>query len=184
MSGIVQVGGVALASHDSGTDKVSLDSGTVFPTGHVLQVVHFEDTETNALTTSYVNIYEKSITLKSATSDIYGFLTFQHVVTSGGYFGIKVYRNTSATVTDSHTAVWTKNQTGSASAYNPFTIGNNAGGTSYGVSTMQYKDTVTGRSVGDTLYYGHLFREQGTVVIGGGDTEDGFLALQLMEVQK
>ena len=49
---------------------------------------------------------------------------------------------------------------------------------------MQYKDTVTGQSVGDTLYYGHFFREQGTVVIGGGDTENGFLALQLMEVQK
>jgi len=39
MSGIVQVGGVALASHDGGTNKVSLDSGIVFPTGHVLQKV-------------------------------------------------------------------------------------------------------------------------------------------------
>ena len=37
MSGIVQVGGVALASHDSVTDKVSLDSGIVFPAGHILQ---------------------------------------------------------------------------------------------------------------------------------------------------
>jgi len=34
MSGIVQVGGVALASHDGGTNKVSLDSGIVFPALH------------------------------------------------------------------------------------------------------------------------------------------------------
>ena len=46
MSGIVQVGGVALASHDSGTDKVSLDSGTVFPAGHVLNVVQTVKTDT------------------------------------------------------------------------------------------------------------------------------------------
>ena len=38
MSGIVQVGGVALASHDSVSDKVSLDSGVVFPAGHIIYV--------------------------------------------------------------------------------------------------------------------------------------------------
>ena len=50
MSGIVQIGGVALASHDSGTDKVSLDSGTVFPAGHVLNVVQAVETETDDTT--------------------------------------------------------------------------------------------------------------------------------------
>ena len=53
----------------SGTDKIVMNSsGTIttgtlgsavtFPAGHVLQVVQNENTETNSLTTSYVNLYE------------------------------------------------------------------------------------------------------------------------------
>jgi len=170
----------------SGIIGISPDmrSGVVgaFPAGNVLQVLHFEDTVNHAITTSWVNYYEKAITLKSASSDIFGLLTFQHIVPHNSYFGFKIYRNSSATVTTSHTAVWTKNQLGGSD--NPYTIGNSAGGTSFGVSTMQFKDAVTGVSAGDILYYGAFFKEQGPVVIGGGDTENGFMALQLMEVQK
>ena len=67
MSGIVQIGGVALASHDSGTDKVSLDSGTVFPAGHVLytQASNITSTDENGLATDYTAT-GNSITVASA----------------------------------------------------------------------------------------------------------------------
>ena len=75
MSGIVQVGGVALASHDEGTDKVSLDSGTVFPAGHVVQVqsITFTDAaSTGSASETFVKIngstqgdFEKAITISA-----------------------------------------------------------------------------------------------------------------------
>ena len=74
MSGIVQIGGVALASHDSGTDKVSLDSGTVFPTGHVLQVLQTINTELeevtgNATANTYADIPGMAITIVTTGSN-------------------------------------------------------------------------------------------------------------------
>jgi hypothetical protein len=51
MSGILQVGGVALASHNTGTDLVSLDSGIVFPANHVIQVVVIMNTTDTTVTT-------------------------------------------------------------------------------------------------------------------------------------
>ena len=50
MAGIVKVGGVSIASHNAGTDVVTLDnvtlgSSTVFPAGHVKQVLQATKTE-------------------------------------------------------------------------------------------------------------------------------------------
>ena len=70
MSGIVQIGGVALASHDEGTDKVSLNSGTVFPAGHVLNVVNEEFAIAVDISSEEEKICDKAITLVGANSNL------------------------------------------------------------------------------------------------------------------
>ena len=163
---------------------LTLDSGVTFPTGHVLQVVQNESTETNTLTTSYENLYEVSLTLKSASSDVYGFFSFHHELRGGGGLGVKIYRNNSATVTTSHTAVWTKNL---ADGTGPYTWYNGDDSTMYDVSTLNTKDTLSGFSVGNTLYYGFFSRKYSSYVAylpSDGANEDGFISSTLMEVQK
>ena len=66
MTGIVQIGGVALASHDSGTDKVSLDSGIVFPAGHVLQVEQYTS-QASHVTSSSHDAWQTTSILKAVT---------------------------------------------------------------------------------------------------------------------
>ena len=83
-----KINGKNFATQD-GTGAATVHSDVVFPAGHVLQVVQNENTENNSLTTSYVNIYEVSITLKSASSDVYGFFYFQYRMNTSGGFGIK-----------------------------------------------------------------------------------------------
>jgi len=172
--------GAALQSGVTGT----LGSGITFPAGHVLQIQHYEVTETNSLTTTYVNIWENSITLKSGSSDIYINMTFSWNMAASASFGVKIYRNTSATVTTSHTAVWTKGVTSGAgaTAYNWDAW---SGGGGSGVSSIIAKDTITGRSAGDVLYYGFFGQEgAGAVVLPAADTVPGFMAMQLTEVAK
>ena len=168
----------------SGTGAATVHSDVVFPAGHVLQVVQNESTETNSLTTSYANIYEVSITLKSTSSDVYGFFYFQYINSTTAGFGVEVYRNNSATVTTSHTAVWTKNLSNSTG---PFTWYNSDSSASiWDVGTINPKDSLSGFSIGDTLYYGFFARkhDSSNVVIGADSTEDGFISSTLMEVQK
>ena len=71
MSGIVQVGGVALASHDGGTNKVSLDSGTVFPAGHVIQYHSIEQQIDVQVASEVEKVCDTSITLAQANSDLF-----------------------------------------------------------------------------------------------------------------
>ena len=156
-----------------------------FPAGHVLQVLQFEDSETNALTTSYVNYWEKSVTLKSASSDVFITFTYQYYLAPGAGLGMKVYRNSSATVTTSHTAVWTKNKADTGE--HPSTIWKSFSGQSLnGVSTQVMRDVVSGASAGDTLYYGFFFRKMDSAVVRTPDdeTEDGFFTAIFTEVQK
>ena len=177
----------------SGTDKIvmnssgtittgTLGSGVTFPAGHVLQVVQNESTETNSLTTSYVNLYEVSITLKSTSSDVYGFFYFQYRMVSSSGFAVKIYRNNSATVTTSHTAVWTKNAEDGTGPYSWYS----GSGTEYGVGTVNPKDSLSGFSIGDTLYYGLFARktDSDAVEIPYNTDTDGFISSTLMEVQK
>ena len=160
------------------------DFGPSASAGAVLQVVQDFESTNNVLSTTYTNLYEKSITLKSTSSDVYGFFYFQHSLATAGGYGVKVFRNTSASVTTSHTAVWSagpvQNSTGPYTWYAYETNG------TYGVGTINPKDTLSGFSVGNTLYYGLFFRKRDSnvVAIGTNDDTDGFISSTLMEVVK
>ena len=54
MAGELQLGGTTLATHtgSGASAKINLDSGLVFPAGHVLQVVYNQKTDREALSTS------------------------------------------------------------------------------------------------------------------------------------
>ena len=179
-----KINGKNFATQD-GTGAATVHSDVVFPAGHILQVVQNESTETNSLTTSYVNLYEVSITLKSTSSDVYGFFYFQYKNSTTAGFGVKVYRNNSATVTTSHTAVWTKNIVDS---FGPFTWYNGDSSVSnWDVGTINPKDSLSGFSIGDTLYYGLFARKYDSNVVNlpsDGTSQDGFISSTLMEVQK
>ena len=156
--------------------------GSAPPAGTVLQVTYNSTSETNALTGSYVNYWENSITLKSASSDIYLIQNFQYDIADAKAFGVEIYRNSSATVTTSHTAVWTKNV---KDGTGPHTF-NITGGSIKNTSSITAKDTLSGFSVGDTLYYGLFARYYNATAVNfpSNDTEDGVFSLILMEVQK
>lgn len=153
------------------------------PVGSVLQVVHFEETETNTLTTSWVNYYEKSLTLKSSSSDVYINHVWQYSAVDNSGHGGRIYRNNSATVTTSHTAISTKNQENSGG--DPWSLYVSGAGKN-ATATLLAKDTLSGFNAGDTLYYGFFYRKAGTpaVYIGSNDHQDGFLATQFYEVAK
>ena len=168
----------------SGTGEATIHSDVVFPSGHVLQVVYDESRETNTLNQTYTNYYEVSITLKSASSDVYGIFTWEYQIsTLNEGHGLKVYRNNSATVTTSHTLVHSPtvtDGTGPLLGYeNSYT---------YGTGTTNFKDTLSGFSVGNILYYGFFFRRRSTnatVNIPPSDSgQNGIFALTMMEVQK
>ena len=169
----------------TGTRVLASDSGSAWswgtpPAGTTLQTLHFETTEENALTTGFVNYYENSIELKSASSDVFVVFGGSYYLNSGGRFSVKIYRNNSATVTPSHTGVWTKNPNSSG---DPITV--YSSGSSAGVLVIHAKDTVSGFTAGDTLYYG-AFAQRGSTAVSfpQNDTEDGFFYMTLTEVQK
>jgi len=177
---------IEIANSSANVTINNLTSSTGFPAGHVLQVLHFQDTETNGLDASWTNLYEKSITLKSASSDV--FITFQvtYQLPAAQGFGYRIYRNNSATVTTSHTAVWTINpDDGSNGTYTTY-IGS---GQHNNNLTATAKDTLSGFSVGNTLYYGLFFRiynNAGSAVQipVQSNAGNGAFVMQLMEVQK
>lgn len=161
--------------------------GSGVPAGSVLQVQHFQTQETNGLDASWTNLYENSITLKSASSDIHVLISGNFQIANNQGFGFRIYRDNSATVTDSDTAVWDLNQADSSS--NPYTV--YTGGISQRNDTFTIfgKDTLSGFSVGNTLYYALLckiFDNSGSAVQvpGDGAGSDGFFTMQLMEIQK
>jgi hypothetical protein len=167
------------------TASGTLGDNIIFPAGHVLQVVHTETSETNTLDSTYTNYYEVPLTLKSNSSDVIVTFTFQYNISSNvAGFGVKIYRKNSAGVTTSDTAVWTKN-TGNSTG--PFTIYYNGITSSYGVSSITGKDTLTGLNAGDTIYYGLFARRYQTddnIIFPTSSTEDGFFSSLIMEVQK
>ena len=168
----------------STAQKTSILAGGTYPAGHVLQVKTFSDQENNTMTSSYVNYYEKSITLISGSSDVvinFGFV-YQVAATNG--FGVRFYRDTSATVTTSDTLVFDQN----TSNGNPYTVYYSGSGQVNGTFSGLFQNTLSGFSAGDTLYYGMFLRQYhsgGTVYIPPPATvEDGFIRMQLIEVQK
>ena len=184
MSGTLQVGGVTLATHTESPSTLTLDSGVVFPAGHVLQVVHTETSETNPLDSTYTNYYEVPLTLKSNSSDVIVTFTFQYNIGNIMGLGIKIYRSNSAVVTTSDTEVWTKN---SSNSTGPYTIYYNGITSMYGVSSITGKDTLTGLNSGDTIYYGlfaRRYQSDDNILFPTSAAEDGFFSSLIMEVQK
>ncbi|SVC50588.1 uncharacterized protein METZ01_LOCUS303442 [marine metagenome] len=166
----------------TGTPSAITLTNATFPAGHVLQVQHYEVTDTNSLSTSWNNYWENSITLKSASSDMFVTCAFNAWVYSGAGMGMKIYRDDSASVDVYDTGVWLKNATdgtGSLTIY----AGTNENSK---VITFIGKDTITGQSAGDTLYYALIFRkyDSDNVKVGADYSEDGWMSMQLTEVQK
>tara|TARA_R100001591_G_scaffold4589_1_gene10474 strand:+ start:16 stop:567 length:552 start_codon:yes stop_codon:yes gene_type:complete len=183
MTGIFKINNNEVIGSD-GTFSGTIGSGATFPVGHVLQVVHDTTRETNTLDQTFTNYYEQSIQLKSASSDVIGI--FHHGWAVSGVqegFGLKVYRNNSATVTTSHTLVYNPTVTDGVGPLQ----GYNTGGQLRSSASYNFKDTLSGFSVGNTLYYGFFFRRRSTsstMQIPPDDQQDGVFSLTLMEVQK
>jgi len=181
MSGILKVGGSELINDNGGSGALQWGSGV--PAGTVLQVQHNETKEGNTITQSYVNYHELNITLKSSSSDIY--ISFTYGINTGDAnegHGLRIYRNNSATVTTSHTLVtepYLTDNTGPMMGY--------AGDRLMTTHTVNTKDTLSGFSAGDVLYYGFFFRKRSnnaTVTIPNPDVTDSAFLTTFMEVQK
>ena len=174
----------------TGTRVLASDSGSAWswgagvPAGTVLQVKHYEVTETNALTTSYVNYWENAITLKSASSDIFITCSFNAWLWVDAAMGMKIYRKEGSSVATTDTAVWTKNTVDSTG---PLTIFCNPGsGEISFVQTFTAQDVISGQDVGDILYYALFMRKRDSnnVSVGNNYDEDGWMSMDLIEVQK
>lgn len=185
MAGEIQLNGTSFASESSGTITVNngtLGSSVVFPAGSIIQVVRPTVTvEQNALTTSYVNYYEASITLKSSNSDVFILHTFNAADDSASGFGQKIYRSITTPVTTSDTVVFNYGAVDSVGPLGWFS----ASGQLFLTTTTQAVDSITGQSAGDTLYYGFFYAKRGgTVTVPANNTTNGFFATTLFEIQK
>lgn len=182
MSGILKVGGSELINDNGGSGALQWGSGV--PAGSVIQVATDVVTETNSITTSYVNYYEVSITLKSSSSDIIFIFSYDyHTTADNEGHGLKVYRGNSATVSTSDSLIYDKSvsdTSGPLIGYGP--LGNH-----YLRQNFNFKDSLSGFSVGNILYYGFFFRKRvsnATVEIPTNQGQDGSFHTVLMEVQK
>ena len=181
-----KINGKNFATQD-GTGAATIHSDVVFPAGHVLKVTHDTTQESNTMTESFVNYHELSFTLTSSSSDLFFIFTYEaHTGGSNEGHGLKVYRNSSATVTTSHTLVHNVNPTNSSGTL-PMTGYHLSGSAHYSSYTHHFKDSLSGFSVGDTLYYGFFFRRRSnnnTVKIPPDEDQDGAFLTTITEVQK
>ena len=214
MSGTLQVGGITLGTHNSGTGKVditnagtvattNINSGTigssvVFPfdgttdAGRIIQIKSSSSQEGNAITTTYTARWNYSITLKSSTSKVLVFHTENSYNSSNNGYGVKIYRDDSV-INDSVTTL--PSGTNSALVYTsgvgsstdaPHAIYSDNG--QYVISPLNFLDDVSSDfNAGDIVYYGHFYRKY----VGGGTVEvpvdahnKGFFKTIIMEVQK
>jgi hypothetical protein len=155
-------------------------TGAGFPAGHVIQVVPPQiSVESNSLTTSYVNYYETTITLKSGTSNVLILHQFNYYSGNGG-FGQEIYRSSSTPVTTSDTVVWNYN---SIDANGPLSWYDSA---EYGTALTHAMDIISGKSAGDTLYYGFFYKlRSNTAQVPASNTAaDGYFSTTLIEIQK
>ena len=179
----IQLDGITLAT--TASSKVVLDSGIVFPAGCIIKVVPPTVTvETNALTTSYVNYHEVSITLESNSSNVMILHQFTYNLGNNEGFGQQIYRKSSATVTTSDTSVF---NSGAADSTGPTQYFNPAGtsGNEFGTGFTHAHDVITGQNAGDTLYYGFFYaKRNGTVSVPSANNTNGYFATTLFEIQK
>jgi hypothetical protein len=77
MSGTLQVGGVTLATHTESPSTLTLDSGVVFPAGHVIQYLTFGSTLNGQNTSSPYYYYGGNTGSTSATGTPFGQITLK-----------------------------------------------------------------------------------------------------------
>ena len=153
--------------------------GTIPPAGTVIGFVHDFSVEQNTVTSRAV-IYEKAITLKSASSHVFIQVKTQMNINSA-QVGFFIYRKTSSGVGTSDTLIYDKNPKDSSGLYLSWANTYNA----YFVFNDSCVDT-TSHSVSDTVYYGVAFEKSGGTTLAvpaNTDDTDGSIAITLMEVQ-
>ncbi|BAQ90661.1 hypothetical protein [uncultured Mediterranean phage uvMED] len=162
-----------------------LDNGTLsnlnFPSGHVIQLVHpTPATETNALTTSYVNLHEVSITLKGGNSKIFIHHGWQYYSASGTGVGFQIYKDTSSGVSTSDTLLAPVGIVDTVGPLHYYA----SGGSLYQSAHYSVVDDVTSNNSGDTIYYGFFYRKRdgSATVPPDGSNVDGYFITTLMEL--
>ena len=147
-----------------------MNSGIVerFPDGHVLQKIHVSSIETNSLGySSWTNIYETSLVLKSSSSKMtveFDVSCYLDNATAGG--GVRIYRNTSATITSSHTLVTPVGPYPAGTGGNnpepgadQFLFMQNASGALRVPVSASGEDSLSGLTKGSTIYYAMLAKK-------------------------
>ena len=155
-----------------------LGSGVTFPAGHVIGFVHDFSVEENTLTSRTV-IYEKEITLKSASSHVFIQVKSQMNINSG-QVGFFIYRKASVGVDTDDALIYDKNPQDTGGLYLSWANTYNA----YFVFNDSCVDT-TSHSAGATAYYGVAFEKSGGTTLtvpANTDSTDGSIAITLMEV--
>ena len=156
----------------------TIGDDVVFPAGHVIQMITSKSVETNALTTSYVNLFEVSITLKGGNSKVLILHNFNYYEGSGSGLGLQIRKKTSSGVGTSDTAVWTD---GTVDGTGPLHWYYEDAG-SYNTGNIHVVDDATSHSAGDAIYYGFFFRmRSGTVAVPPDNNTDGYLQATLLE---
>lgn len=151
MSGIVNSTGAK-------SGVIGITVGT--PAGGVaLQKIYVGSVETNdlAVSSSWTNIYETSLVLKSSTSKmIVEFDVGSFLNTAGAGGGVRIYRNTSATVTSSHTLV---TPAGPDDGTGPHFFIQGPSGSLYVPICATGEDSLSGLTKDSTIYYAMLARK-------------------------
>ena len=176
----------------SGTNKIvmnssgtittgTLGSGVTFPAGHCIQfVTPSVVVGTNALTTSYENLHEVSITLKGGNSKILILHEFNWYAESGVGIGQKVYKKTdNSGVATSDTLVFDKGTGDSSGPLQYYGGGSNF----YFTAHHHFVDDASSHNAGDIIYYGFFYRvRSGTAQVPVNNSPDGYFKTNLLEI--
>jgi len=193
MSGTLQVGGVTLATHTESPSTLTLDSGVVFPAGHIIQVQHF--TKTDAASTNnnqyltWVHLgMVKSITTNNNTNKVLVNFTITLSSLTGAHnFATKITRNHTG-ISETDIGVSTE---GYSSALQATTAGTRVlDGNTYMNCTMNFLDSPNYEGVIEYKLYhmmqnnspgiGYLNRTQ--LGNGGSEHNGGISTITLYEI--
>ena len=170
---------LVLASDGSATIN-QISSSSVFPAGHVIQIVDPTPVvETNSLTETYLNLHEVSITLEGGSSKILIFHEFQGRAATSTGVGQRVYKKVGASgVQTSDTAVFTL---GAADSAGP--LGNYYNSETFFTSSNFIVDDASSHNAGNTVYYGFFYRRRsGSADIPINQPTDGYFKTTLLEI--
>jgi|1_EtaG_2_1085319.scaffolds.fasta_scaffold21552_3 hypothetical protein len=181
-SGLTALGTVTAGTLSHGTTLQGYvddsNTGVTFPAGHVIGFVHDFSVDTTTITSREV-IYEKAITLKSASSHVFIQVKTQLTINSA-QVGFFIYRKTSSGVGTGDALIYDKNPQDSSNTYLSHANSANV----YFVFNDSCVDT-TAHSVDDEVFYGVAFEKSGGTTLtvpSNTDGTDGSIAVTLMEV--